>query len=436
MALIILLIFIIIIVGITLACLLCINYNTTIGGDKGGDIATRDDTMVMGDNTDMSGNIDMGDNIDNNTIVGGKTNDLKEVDILTNNAINHNKKILSKFNKVVDIHKIFSKDNLNMKYKDKFFKGIYPDYIFPVNLIQIKNGKAEEIKTDFSISYDDSKDNRISHTIKMINYSMEMYGPIKDTYVIYWMHDREAYELLNSNFPLFVNCIANCKMQLIMPDITFVDISFKNKYGTEEVYDWDASKKLINEYQPTERIHKIYFKGANTGQKRHKIREYFNRYQKNSKMLIKLDAWNDYEPMYMWKKYDALLNLPGHYDWSNRFKYLFLMDNLVINVNPIINDDGEFQKRSKTFIDFYVKPNVHYYDVDVKCKYIEMPGAETYNRNASLKAIKEINNIKLEEYEDMVQNGKKLIQDLELKHVYKYIHATISEIADKFEFIL
>jgi hypothetical protein len=367
-------------------------------------------------------------------INGGNMN---EVDILTNEAIEYNKKIISKLDKVVDLNKIFSKDNINIEYEDKIYDLINSHNIWPFVIIQIKNGKAEIMKNDISFCRNEKCDNSLMHgNNDLINNAMKMYGPIKDTYVLIWVSDREAYEFLNNKFPILVNCVSDIKHQLIMPDITFDSISFKKKYGKEQTYNWDETKKLINNYKPKEHINKIYFKGTNTGQKRHKLREYFNKFQKDSKLLIKLDAWDEYEPMYMWKKYDALLNLPGHYDWSNRFKYLFLMDKLIINVNPILNDDGYIFDRSKTFIDFYVKPNVHYYDVNVKCKYIKMEGAEKYNKTACIKAIKEIDNIDLKKYKGMINKGKKIVQQLELKHVYKYIHATISEMANTFTYIL
>lgn len=368
-------------------------------------------------------------------INGGNNENITEVDILTNKAIEHNKKIISKLDKIVDLNKIFSLENLDYKYKDKIYGSILSD-IWPFVIIEIKNGKAKLLENGKSYCSDIRCDSGIAYgTINLINDAMKLYGPIKDTYVLMWIHDREAYEFLNNNFPIFVNCNANMKHQLIMPDVTFDKIDFQIKYGTEKSYNWDEAKKLILDYKPTEKIHKIYFKGTNTGQKRHKIREYFNKFQKNTKLLIKLDAWDEYEPMYMWKKYNALLNLPGHYDWSNRFKYLFLMDKLVINVNPIMDDDGYISGRSETFIDYYVKPNIHYCDLDVNCKYIGMDGAEKYNKIGCIKAIKKIDKINLDDYKDMIKKGKKIVQHLELKHVYKYIHATISEMADTFTYI-
>src|SRR5581483_7391207 len=41
----------------------------------------------------------------------------------------------------------------------------------------------------------------------------------------------------------------------------------------------------------------------------------------------------NYEPAFAWNKYKYVLNLPGHYGWSNRLKYLLLLNqSLVIDI--------------------------------------------------------------------------------------------------------
>jgi hypothetical protein len=114
----------------------------------------------------------------------------------------------------------------------------------------------------------------------------------------------------------------------------------KKKYEGK-CYDWDEVKNIIkkNKYAKLKNFelkkNVIFFKGTATTKKTFKLREDLEEYARKRKdfLEIKLDGWQHYEPVENFSKYKFLLNLPGHYHWSNRLKYLFLMKSFVINVN-------------------------------------------------------------------------------------------------------
>lgn len=161
----------------------------------------------------------------------------------------------------------------------------------------------------------------------------------------------------------------------IFPDSTFSCLNIDKKY-TGDCYDWDLTKSIIlEECKDVPKKKEIYFKGTDTTNLNHNLRRDLLIYSKKHTDLplsIKLDAWTDFQRISQFCKYKYLLNLPGRYPWSNRLKYVYLMNSLVINVNvELINIDPPYSDQKYiSFIDLIMDESnsieilYRYYRVD------------------------------------------------------------------------
>ena len=79
---------------------------------------------------------------------------------------------------------------------------------------------------------------------------------------------------------------------------------------------------------------------------------------------------SNYESVKVFKNYKFNLNLPGHYPWSTRLKYLYLAKTFIINVrvNTIINKSNEIEEHYKSFIDLVV-PDSYCINIDMNYYY-------------------------------------------------------------------
>lgn len=232
----------------------------------------------------------------------------------------------------------FSKFKHIIKDTDKFYNDMMKVYLKnKVNLenpligFRISNGRVKLLNP--------SDDDRVKHILSMlkktIKYCKENEKKIPNTTMYFWIADRVPWELKNNmeKYPFFVFASPKDINNVIFPDNTFECITLREKYRGE-CFDWDYIKKMFEKQNKKMRKQKIiYFKGTPTTRKIHRIREILHDYAVDRKdMLISLDAWKKYEPVTNYSKYLFLLNLPGHYPWSNRLKYLFLTNSIVINV--------------------------------------------------------------------------------------------------------
>jgi hypothetical protein len=195
-------------------------------------------------------------------------------------------------------------------------------------------------------------------------------------------------------------------------------------------------KQKNREYKQKQKT--IYFKGTPTTKKIHKIREILETYAKTrNNMIIKLDAWHNYRPVTDTAGYLFLLNLPGHYSWSNRFKYLFLSNSIIININALtkgINEEGWNEDYYNSFIDLIMVKDVDY--IEMEFTYFN----SGYSKSEALKAkaqkmtnaeidriIKQINDVydnydaNKSKYEKMINSYRGKINQLSNATLYHYI---------------
>ncbi len=263
---------------------------------------------------------------------------------------------------------------------------------------------------------------------------------IPDTKLYFWVSDRIPWELGEhmEEVPFFVFAKPKDVNNIIFPDNTFECITLNQKYsGT--CYDWEQMKALFEKHNCPNKRDIIYFKGTPTTKKIHKIRETLEQYSRRRRdMVVSLDGWKNYTPMMDISKYRFLLNLPGHYPWSNRFKYLFLTGSVIINISVItesINgDDGWNEDEYHSFIDLIMEPGVDY--VDLKFKYynagiVESPAlqqkAARMTEEEIKRIIREIDAVCTEfktnrkKYDDMVASYRRKIDSINNRDIYEYV---------------
>jgi hypothetical protein len=284
-------------------------------------------------------------------------------------------------------------ESINNDFKLLQQKNIQKNNKNPLVIYHIKNNKVI-IDNNVRKIYKTEKDDRLEHNLKMlektIEYAQKNNLEVPDTSLYFWISDRFPYNVKNiDQFPIFLYSRPEDIKFPIFPDNTFECLTLDKKYSAQCI-DWDKTKDIINDKcdlnkKTKKKVKKneLYFKGTATTLENTQIREKLeiismikNRkniknkinkiddksFEKNMTKLnyknlplnISLDAWMNYSPIYDLCNYLYLLNLPGHYPWSNRLKYLFLMKSHIINVNvKYIGEDYEDTKYI-SFVDYIV----------------------------------------------------------------------------------
>jgi len=333
-------------------------------------------------------------------------------------------------------------EQFEKEYKEAMVK--HGDVLNPLIHYKIEDGKVS-IGNSNIIS-----DDRVDHTLQIFEHTLKWCKNnnlhIPDTTIYIWISDRFPWhnEDFEGKIPIFVYAKPLKSKFLIFPDNTFECLNIKKKYKGE-CYDWNQVKELTEKkcsnISFSNKLKKIYFKGTPTTKRIHKLRENLEEYAKSdSTMDILLDAWQNYQPLYEWCKYKYLLNLPGHYPWSNRLKYLFLMDSLVINVNlklkniyPEYEDDVYI-----SLIDYIVEKNVDYIDITEYYYRVNRDSPKEYsdkkdklNKETFCTVLKKLLQIyedvdnNPEKYKKMIQSGREKILYLTNNRVYNYIYKAI-----------
>ncbi len=221
------------------------------------------------------------------------------------------------------------------------------------------------------INFENTIDDRPNVVLEMIQsaltYGKECKRSIPDTYLLIYISDHNLWQDPEKPYMDYINkipvfCFAkpNTDINPLFPETSFGSFSFKEKYDKESSKNWDQSVEIIDtEVAQKRAIHEhkqpvVYFKGAFTGKFLYNIREnIFNLHRKFNNSLLKLEKLipGKYTPVYEWYKYKYLLNLPGHYPWSNRLKYIMLLDSIILNVNVMSVNWKSLEKREFNFKD-------------------------------------------------------------------------------------
>jgi hypothetical protein len=385
-------------------------------------------------------------------------------------------KIYRGLKKNIDINILdkLKKENENFKIYDNEKQSLIEYNIF--------NNKVSVDELHI-LNYRKKKDDRLEQLLsliqKTIDYVVKNNLNVPDTTLFIWISDRFPYTIENiENFPVYVFARPiNVKLP-IFPDNTFECLSLDEKYS-DQCNDWDYLKKLIvNKCQKKTKKKQLYFKGTATTLNNSQIREkleiislvnqqiskygkinnkfieyikpkinkikdksFYNyilsEYQKkytNLPVNVNLDAWKNYKPVYKMCDYKYLLNLPGHYQWSNRLKYLFLMKSHIININVKLISTTYTDEKYISFIDYIVNKNDY---EEIVLKYyrqnqnLTVKTNELYMKKNSIEFDKFINKLseiyaKLEKKSNgKINSGFNKINKLTNERIYHYIYTAI-----------
>lgn len=353
-------------------------------------------------------------------------------------------------------YKTFSKLNsknyeeIIKQIKDTFYSSSKHviNHFFPLIKYIIKNNNV-----DYEVLLNDKKynkdsypklnniDDRIIHTYKLIkksiHYIIKKNKEIPNTILFIWISDRYPWDKdIDKKLPIYLYAKPKDTNFLIFPDNTFYCFNLDKKY-VGKCSDFNAVKKEILKNCITNFENKpdiMYFKGTSTTKRNIRIRENLEIFsQKYNWLQIYLDAWTNYEKIYNMCNYKYLLNLPGHYPWSNRFKYLFLMKSLVININANMKEykTNNIEYNWISFIDYIVKPNKDYINIDSTFYWSDTINVDNHNYNESVKVMNELQEIynskDINKYNKIINNGFKKVNKLSNKHIYNYIYQCIIE---------
>jgi hypothetical protein len=148
-------------------------------------------------------------------------------------------------------------------------------------------------------------------------------------------------------------------------------------------------------------------------------------------MVVQLDAWKSYVPVWEFAKYKYLLNLPGHYPWSNRMKYLFMSKSLVINVSVITKGSDYIDEPFETISDYIFKPSVDYLDINMtyfvpKNRHaLNTPVEQVTENNRVYNDILSAVDVSADTYTKITNSAYDKANALNLDHIYKYMYHLI-----------
>lgn len=293
-------------------------------------------------------------------------------------------------------------------------------YNYFVLKITIKNGVA----TPNNLKHDTRKEKILKLINKSLKFAKEHNKEIPDTEFYIYVTDVQAYEY--PDLPFWV--LAKPKND---PGILFPDDTFEWHLLNDKKYNWDETKKIIiNKCKDVEKSNKIFFKGANTGADKTNLRMLLHNSSESMNIPIDIILDKPKDPLYSFCKNKYLLNLPGHQPWSYRFKYLFLMKSLVIDIIVTKKYSGKKNERWMNFFDYWFEPNIDYIP-------IEYEWGKVFDEDEYQKLIKNIEKTykyyekNPNSYKKIVDSGFKKASAITQDVVYASIYALIIKYTEK-----
>jgi hypothetical protein len=260
----------------------------------------------------------------------------------------------------------------------------------------------------------------------------------------YWLSDSFPWYTPNVDVyvPILSYSSSRNKNIFIIPDNTFTNIHTNSKYRGVSM-NWDqVKKKMINESKKKSLKDKnplVYFKGTDTNKRNHNLRSQFEN-NNSSNMMIKLNGWGRYEPMWEWSKYKFLLDLPGNYPWSNRLKFLPLTKSLIYHIDTKTIGDDYSDEPYDQFISYILEPGVDY--ININHTYFDTVDDKSNpdkrqrpENNRVIDQVKQHSSKMLKndtEYKKIVESAFNKIKKLKSEDLYMYIYLMMDEISSTF----
>lgn len=369
------------------------------------------------------------------SIVGGK-----EVNYVNEKFVKQNRAKLLAY--LDDVFAKFSKPTEEdfQKVKELYSKklGKYGhDEVYPMQVITVKNsGISSECNKN---------DDRVEHHIEMMKQTCKWAAanglPIPDVKLYFWISDA-FFWYQDKLLPMIVDACPINVGYIIAPDTTFICLQTSVKYKGQ-CFNWDQLKEQIIEMNTKKKEDIIFFRGTSTTERHSKLREDL---AKDKDLSVDLSRKN-FEHPGNWSKYKYLLDLPGHYPWSNRLKYLAMTKSCIIHVDSEtygpLDDEKKpayIDKEYRSFINLILEPDIDYYRIlhtyynDIRP--MRNPSKELLDmqKEENMRVAKKIKEIVSsdtpEKYDAMVNSAYDKVSNLSLDDIYFYMYNVMIRMAN------
>ena len=288
--------------------------------------------------------------------------------------------------------------------------------------IEIKNNQAT------ILHYPKAYERRGEGLFKIVQMALK-YGSIKDC--ILYLHVADEYIYQYPELPFFIIAKPRDKTGILIVDNTFADIEPEVKTATDkaEMVNWEDTivsiKKKCNKIK---KQNKLFFIGQNIGLKKtnFNMREYFSKFNTNNNNIPYDVLINGYMHMSEFCKYKYLLNFPGMSPWSFRFKFLFLMNSLIINIALLRKYGDKYDDKWINIFDSLFVPNKDYIEIEyLYDEKIDQQDNLTKLEHQLEDIYKELEK-NTKKYHAIVENGYKKGQLITTENIAKVAHYIIS----------
>lgn len=311
--------------------------------------------------------------------------------------------------------------------------ALYSNFKFDyfITKIEIKNNKLKVLHNVKAF------ERREEGIIKIVEQALE-YGKVRDGIIYLYVMDEYVYQY--PQLPIFIIAKPKDKKGILMVDNTFADVEPETKTigTTSKMISWEDNKKMvINKCDKlTDKINKIFFIGQNISLKKtdFNIRKWMNEEMTKIKFMpleVLLTDKSGYVPASDFCKYKYLLNLPGMSPWSFRFKFLFLMKSLIINVALYRQYGKNYDDKWINIFDSLFVPNKDY--IEIRYEYDDKEN-QSENLKQVISKIKEIYDIMEKDtdfYNKITDNGYKKGKIITTKNISKIAYTVINNYTSK-----
>lgn len=235
-----------------------------------------------------------------------------------------------------------------------------------------------------------------------------------DARIYFWMADKPPWDV--TGLPVFIPSAVPAELDLpLFPDISYFYMQFEKKYTGDGV-DYNTIKSLFAQDENENKRPILYFKGADTTRHNSDLRRTvvsdMKKHLPTKDLDLEItDGFKKFDPLFedgLHKKY--LLDLPGKFPWSVRFKMLFLFNNYptVIKVNErwVANDDSwaDPEEPWKQWVDTFLPSSAYLSVMHTHTQIVKI-----YEKNAKIK--KDVDIINKNAREDTLEKIASLIKD-------------------------
>jgi hypothetical protein len=300
-----------------------------------------------------------------------------------------------------------------------------PRLLDAVSIVDISSNF--EVTISWRCRKEESRSTQIINLISdSMAYARRLGRSIPSTRLFLYCSDVYAFE--HQELPFLVMAKPKNKRGILIPDNTY--FAHLAPSGLHE--SWSEIKQKCAEKQTpwVDKEAVMYFRGADTDKHKQDVRSSLSdicceESQRGYGSIFKVFL-EGREELAEFARYKYLLNLPGKQPWSYRFKYLFLMRSLVINVDVRQRYKGasEYNDSWVNAFDAIFEPNVDYINLIFHWE----EGNSEHNERERQNLIKSLRDVHYfferngEACHQIVENGSRKIDVLSDEFIYDYIY--------------